>query len=234
MNVKSPLSMAIKYLGVLACICSVMSPPRNVGGDQKGTPMKSNGDDRSQAVQGLRATIQSAHYEQHCGLLSVKVCFENLTGDSLFLVANDFGFVRAGSGAGHRLRFEDADGKLVIDLSHTPPTAAGYEYFRSEEGSYGFLPEVIELAANRIRNITYVFRFPLTLDFRVSDVRQLPEPEGTRRVSLRFGFGRETFDVFKRREFREKEGIEEWHARIVKDWQQCALTDPVAVGFAGD
>lgn len=234
MSVKSRLSMAIVSLGVVSCISLVMSPPRTGGEDQMGTPMKSNGDVRDQAVKGLRATIESAHYDQKCGLLSVKVCFENVTGDSLFLVTNDFGFVRADSGAGNRLRFEDADGRLVIDLSHTPPTAAGYRYFRSEEGSYGFLPEVLELAAHQIRNITYVFQFPVTLDFRVSDVKHVPEPKGTRRVSLRFGFGRESFEVFRRREFREKDTIEKWHTRIVRDWQQCTLTDPAVVRFAGD
>src|SRR5690606_9528253 len=124
------------------------------------------------------------------------------------------------------------DQKLLLDLSHTKPTDDGFHYFRSEEGSLGFIPEVVEIGRNKFRYVTYVFQFPLRLDFRVSESDRISAPQGDCELQLRFGYGREPFEVFFNREFKQSYSIEEWQNRIANDWQEHVETDPITVDFS--
>ena len=193
--------------------------------------------DSEQVTQSAKAALKvrlfSQHYETKCALLSFKVYFENTSAQPIYLISNDFSFVRGHPlETGQRLVCDEKADELILDLSHTMPTAEGTRYFRSEAGTYGFIPEVIEIGPNRFRYMTYVFQFPLKLDYRISETESIPVPLENRKVSLCFGYAREPFESFSKREFKQTDSIEEWQQRIGEDWQERSETEPVSVQFA--
>ena len=174
-------------IGICVCLGTIVSA---ASAQNTESGALCGGDDAQQTEVALKAEIFSVHYDHECGLLSLKVSLKNTTAEPLHLVAFDFAFVRGHSGAGCHLSFHETDRALVIDLAHTTPTPDGYDYFRSEEGSFGYMPDTIEFPAGYHRYVTYVFQLPVTLNPNVSETARFSEPQGWRVVSLRFGYGR--------------------------------------------
>lgn len=171
----------------------------------------------------LRARVSRFHYDTRSQLLSLNVEFVINKGDeSVFLVASDFAFVIQNDRGGpyHRhVRIDQVGNELQLDLSFFSVHEADGEDFPVHD---------LELPSGDFRYLTYVFQFPLLLDFRLpGGERRIWAPRGITNVRMRFGYGHERLDDFCKRT-KVGESVEE---QVLAHWQTTIVTDPVKIVF---
>src|SRR5262249_55861122 len=139
----------------------------------------------------------------------------------------------------HWLAVSENSGELIIDTSYLTLTSIGIAMLR-ESGSLASGPALLQLGAGEIRYITFVFQFPLLLEYTVSDRPAIPIPRGKKNVQIRFGYGAETFDSFFDKRFpypgfKELDATEKRKVcnKVVREeWQKTLLTEPVTIDFS--
>jgi hypothetical protein len=187
-----------------------------------------------------KPVIQKLQYDARCQLLSLKVALHNTSHHSIFIIVNEFVFLHGESGSSpHQLKaYKGRNNLFTLDVSKSIPTQRGLAYYRMG-GIFGEIPDIWEIPPGHIRYITYVFQFPLELDWKVSKIQKIEAPTGKTKIRLCLGYANESFDAFRRRMAPIQDrvtswnnlAIMKWHKLIVTQWQTTTFTDPVVFTF---
>jgi len=246
--------------GFVLCVSAILGllhvagfPPAEMGTDE-GTELLDE-----EAGPGVRSNlltmkVNNHSYDSKCQLLVVDVQIRNRSTKPVFLIANNFVFVREKPGTpDHRLMVE-TEGDLItfdvdlrprrprvkdrtkedlitFDLSHLSLTKAGRGAMMWV-GTPEMIDNVVRLEPESIWNAKYAFQFPLSIDTLYSNVSILPAPTKRCMVRLRFGWSTEPLIPFVKRLSYEANELEKYDRKIEKEWQNIYETAPFEVDFS--
>jgi hypothetical protein len=175
----------------------------------------------------VTATIHN--YEKSSGILSLHVTFLNPSQNPIYVIAEDFAFLRDHRGQDPTLPIDIVADEITIDLSRqkkrTPDKSRPDDF-----GEPSYTP-VIELEPYLGRSATYVFQFPVQL-LHNGTSKETYRPSALKKVRLKFGWSRERLTHFVRRVPGRKDGGPAARDEQIRtEWQHFIVTEPVEVNF---
>lgn len=200
---------------------------RSTDSDEQRPPPSAENRDPEVAETGPPDTSVELHnYDEVSGLLSLRVMFENKCLRPVYLIGEDFAFVRAKDGSLPTLPLELDGESITLDFSRQKWEQLGRKKYLSERWGGTSLSPVIELRPWQGRRITYVIQFPLQNGYGTY------QPRGKKELSVRFGWAKEPMDDFA---FRnpgptpyDKDARSE---QLRTEWQSILTTEPITVDF---
>lgn len=205
--------------------------------------------------------LKHEYYDHKTGLLSVHVTFQNRQKKPIYLVANQWAFLKGAPGTpGHRLAVQKQEGRIVLDLSHLAITESFWNALHEVGYATWSYSETIKIKPEGSHRFVLAFQFPLILSSELSEVETVEAPENLIKVQFKFGWANEDLEDFVQREFFQKEArhkkdritkdrtdpkevseqpskqrlrrLKKEEQQILTKWQKTVLTDPIEIDFS--
>lgn len=195
--------------------------------------------------------LNDEYFDPETGILKVHVTLQNQQNISIYLVANQWTFLKGAPGSNtHHLTVQRQKDLLIFDLSHLPVTERFWNAIHEVGEASWYYSQTIKIRPHRSHHFVLAFQLPLQLSWELSDVDIVNVPEHPVKVQFRFGWAREDMEDFVQRELLPKTSpakiespkftarqahqqnqkrlkLEE--KRILTEWQHTVLSDPMTV-----
>jgi hypothetical protein len=195
--------------------------------------------------------LNDEYFDPETGILKVHVTLQNQQNIPIYLVANQWTFLKGAPGSNfHRLTVQRQKDRLIFDLSHLPVTERFWNAIHEVGEASWYYSQTIKIRPHRSHHFVLAFQFPLQLSSELSDVDTVNVPAHPVKVQFRFGWAREDLEDFVQKELLPKTSpaknksskvtarqayqhnqkrlkLEE--KRILTEWQRTVLSAPVMV-----
>lgn len=201
------------------------------------------------------------YYDHKTGLLSVHVTFRNRQNIPIYLVANQWAFLKGAPGSSrHRLAVQKQDGRIILDLSHLAITESFWNAIHEVGDATWYYSETIKIKPEGSHSFILAFQFPLNLSSELSEGETVEAPDDLTKVQFKFGWANEDLEAFVQREFFQKDAcnnkeriskdrsepkemsgqaskqrmrmLKNEEKQIMTKWQKIVLTDPIEIDFS--